>query len=410
MAVDFPFVYLDQLLSQTWVRLSENLLNRSHRQELTSSLGYQVALEEIFGSANSDDRTRAKELYRLGMLVGPLINPRDSDTGRGGVPLGWLRVQSGLEVHTRLGYCAYAIGKCLSQNVERNAVFEGLSVIAAICLFQCGVELTGRKWVTFASIFRHICASFPNPQSIESVIWERWLAHGMVAMLNDDQRGPTLVDAVLGRTPVQKLLVPRKGMDPIELNHEQLLEFIETNGSFSGTTREKASLYWSGTPSGNRPRGIFSLSQIAAGDLVDAACSLEVSLLSSGKDSPLAELSQRDPTIPTPCVLSKLRMILVHDTNARVALERGMKKLSEGVTESLEFLLGKELPDQADSKVFYAHGTEGKVASGVDQDLLIAKDKCIAVPEVGDFVQIGPHLLKIETVTDEGIDWRIVIR
>lgn len=411
MAIDSPiYVYLDQLLSQTWVRLSENLLNRSHREQLTSSSGYQVALNEIFGSANADDRTRAKELYSLGMLAGPLVNPRDAAAGRNSVPLGWLRIQSDTEVHTRLGYCAYAIGKCLSLNMEKRAVVEGLSVIAAVCLFQCGVELPGRKWVTFASVFRHIVESFPKPENIDSVIWERWLAHGMVATLNDSGRGPKLVDDVLSRTCVLELLVPRKDASPLEVTPEQLAAHIADNGSFVGSTREKASLFWSGTPASNRPRGIYSLSQIAADDLVNAACSLEVASLSSGEDSPLAILSQRDPSSPTQCVLHQLKTILAKEKDASLTMESCMKKLSEGVAESLAFLCADDLSSPSNGKLFYAHGAEGKVSSDVDQGLFIPKDKCVAVPAVGDIVQIGAHQLKIREVVDEGVDWRIVIR
>jgi hypothetical protein len=410
MAVDSPiYVYLDQLFSQTWVRLSEKLLNRSHRQELTSASGYQDALEEIFGGANADDRTRAKELYNLGMLLGPLINPRDSGAVRSTIPLGWSRVQSDNEVHTRLGYCAYAVGKCLSLNIEKKSVIEALSVVAAVCLFQCGVELPGRKWITFASVFRHIHNSYPKPDDIETVIWERWLAHGMVATLNDSSRGLKLIDDVVQSTPVLKLLIPRKDAPSLELNPELLASHIRNNGSFVGSSREKASLFWSGTAVGNRPRGIYSLSQIAASGLVSAVCAFEVSSLFSGRESPLWEMSQRDPLLTTPCVLHQLGTILSHEESSILEMEICMKKLSEGVAESLAFLRASESQSQFGSRVLYAHGTEGKVTIGIDQEFFVPKTQCIANPAVGDIVHFGPHQLNVKNVIDEGADWRIIV-
>src|SRR6266480_5090679 len=99
-----PSFYPDQLIQDKWVLWSETVLNQAHDKMYSTPRGFQ----EFIHDPSSNTRTRAGELYTIGLLRGLLVSEREGV--RGSIPYGWRLIQDDQHVHTRLGYLAYPVG------------------------------------------------------------------------------------------------------------------------------------------------------------------------------------------------------------------------------------------------------------------------------------------------------------
>src|SRR5690349_15042499 len=120
------FTYPDQLISETWIDWVEHYLSEKPEHRFDTSTGFQ----ERHGSANANERTRALELWSIGLLRGPLVTPQSGS--RRVTPLGWKLVVQGSSPLTPLGYAAYGLGKALRIEGKSFSIEPAFSALCAV--------------------------------------------------------------------------------------------------------------------------------------------------------------------------------------------------------------------------------------------------------------------------------------
>ena len=101
------YFYPDELLREVWVLWCEKILFNQNNKDYRTSKGFQNKL----GATSSTARTRADEIYTVGLLKGELVNRRGG--GSRNMPLGWAMTYQNGGVLSRFGYLAYIIGRGL---------------------------------------------------------------------------------------------------------------------------------------------------------------------------------------------------------------------------------------------------------------------------------------------------------
>ena len=206
MKYSLPHSYIDQLLSDNWVRYSETALSRQHNVTHSVTTGFQ----DVILSTGSNDRTRAQELFTIGLLRGPLIKPQESPVS---IPLGWQFIQSNEHVHTNLGYVSYVVGKGLQEHLLTGlppAINNALSILCSVFMLQLGMQHRG-KHILLPSLFEYILSEFQKPNDIAEFLWWRYVSAAMFCTLHNDQFGVELVDAYIQGQRINnlKLIVER---------------------------------------------------------------------------------------------------------------------------------------------------------------------------------------------------------
>ena len=284
MSVSIPHSYIDQLISENWVEYSEKALSGMTPPEMLQGKSFQ----DVISSSSSNNRTRAKELFEIGVLRGLLIKPRSSSIG---TALGWELVLGNSHVHTSLGYISYVIGKGLKAYQAGElpeSLRKALSSISVIFLLQLGLNHNG-KHLLIAGLFKYILDHFRKPTDVEEAKWQRYVAAAMFCTLHDNQHSEALLEAYIQNQPIVNLvLVENKRVD--EVDPETLSAMARETRSLTKVTPPKAALFWIGDYKNTSPRGIYSMSLEQGADLLSHACILERESLLSGGNNPFEAL------------------------------------------------------------------------------------------------------------------------
>ena len=402
--------YLDQLISETWVKWSEKYLQKQQSPNYTTSKGWQDYVKDVDGTVNSNERTRAKELYECGFLRGPLVNRRES-RGSNNVPEGWNLIQNDHHAHTKLGYTAYAIGKAISENHRSTNIIAAMSVIAAIIILQKGFVYQGR-YILLVSVFEHIRKSFPRPNGVNENTWNRWLAATMFCTLNDNSNKESLVGDTFTGTTTNTLTLSPQNAATLTIDRDSLLGIIQNNGSLNEYNRAKAPLYWIGNPEDNVPRGIYTIAvqTPVAEQLLRESIVIEHDTFVLKKPNPFETISPESlHHQETPCVIQILSNIYSEKTETQDIWENAMKTLHRGVLEALESIA----PDQSNilnsQRTLYAHKVEGNSIKGQKILVSVPKSQCATKPSKSDVLVIKDLRYTIIDVTEDGDNWKISV-
>ena len=123
--------YPDRLLMGKLVPWYDECLSKPNPPGFTTKRGFQSRINNF----SSDVRTRALELYRLGIFKGPLIQPKAPGQGQD-IPEGWNLVQRGEDVLTPLGRISYNIGCDNDNSIRWNSIFNLLCSVFVTSLVE----------------------------------------------------------------------------------------------------------------------------------------------------------------------------------------------------------------------------------------------------------------------------------
>jgi len=403
------YMYPDQLISDTWVTWSEKLLSQQHDVKYTTQIGFQRNITDILGKTTgneSNERTRALELFNSGMLRGVLVNAQ----GTTGVPYGWNLIQGDQNVHSRLGYSAYAIGKALAAGDNSFRVESAFSAICAVIILQSGFINNGR-YISTIGLFNWVMRSFHCPLGVDNNTWNRYVASAMFCTLNDSGYGESLANDYLNQQSIVNLRIggPKGNMQTVD--PVGLLTLINNKYSLTNIQHQKASLYWIGNYNETTPRGLYTRAMLHSSSLLMATTALEWSLLAVGQPSPLSIFTTKNKVGEEPCVLDKLAGALKSDPTTKIEWSKTMKTLFEGTWDSIKYLSDStNLGNPSQFKIFYAHGAQGDPTGIAQWVMRVKKDSCIRKPIQNDFVVFAGNRFRLVSIDSDGDDWKILCK
>jgi hypothetical protein len=397
------YVYPDQLIRDTWTRWSEQVLSQPQDAALRTARGFQDAISRVEGSVGANERTRAGELFDSGFLRGALVNSRDSGASRSSIPPGWELTVSGHDVHSRLGYCAYAVGKALGAPTISSKSSRALSVISAIMCLQAGFRYDD-DWIGLVDLFDHVLASYPCPPGATESTWNRYVAAGMFCTMDEGPDSDSLVNLLVVSQPVTALKLVRAAavdrLSPVELENK-----IRDGFPIASVTPPKDSLFWIGDPGVAEPRGLYTVAVTSGHQLLESGISLQREARRLGQPNPFSRLFEQREGMERDCVLESLATIFASTNRSREVWSAHMRTLYEGVLEGLQYLR-QESGTGAIQRVFHAHG----VAEGSrGTQLRVPKTSCVQKPATGDRLIVADVGYRVTDVREEGMDLVLAI-
>jgi hypothetical protein len=364
--------YPDQLIRETFVDFSERVLSHKHDNALSIPTGFQ----KVLNSNSANDRSRALELFEIGLLRGLLVSSREGD--RSSLPLGWSLIQSDQNVHTRLGYCSYAIGKALRSPASTRYTYidKAFSILCAIFLLQTGFEFNNRYILTL-SVFRYLQKTFyPQIPGDISVAWDRKLASAMFSTLSNSEKRRELLVAYLSTSNISNLYLSDENGNITSVNRDVLL-----NGSINlnSVYPLKPPLFFIGT--GEEPRGLYTKAMQEGANLIECAERLERYSINNQTQNPFSAVIEKPRDIEGKCVLEILEDIFLSN-GMKEEWDSAMKTLSQGTIDALQFIEGDRLDNI--TRVFFIHDPEIPIPASEEIVFEVIKNNCYLIPTEND--------------------------
>lgn len=331
------YFYADELLREVWVPWCEKILFNQNTNEYRTARGFQNKLH----ATSSTARTRADEIYGLGMLKAELVN-----RGRGGgrdVPLGWAMSYKDGGVLSRFGYIAYIIGRGLIAVRAREAALNVLKVerafssVCAIMLLQAGITYKKNSALT-VSLFRYVLNFFKRPHNISEPIWERYVAAAMFCSLEDEN---LLLRNYFNSNACDELCFISDENKKILVSKEILERLIRERFSLSKIKNPKSSLFFIGKDTNGGLRGLYSKALIAGNDMIEVACNMERRACNHNAKSPFRAIAERRANHEVCCVMTELCKIYKYDDISLNVWNRVLNDLMAGVEEVMPLIFNK---------------------------------------------------------------------
>lgn len=377
-----PSSYPDTLICENWVPWSETALNQQHDASYTVSKGFQNFVQ----AENADERTRAGELFNIGLLRGRLISERG-----GSMPYGWKLVQENQNVHTRLGYLAYIVGKAICREISSPAIERAFNILCTIFTLQIGFK-SEETFILTAALFNYLLDNFVPSTPRATLKWRRYLAAAMFCTLETKQADALVNSYITGQSVNSLLLLFNDGADEI-VEPDRLVRKIDENMSLGRLVQQKSSLYWIG----EGKQGFYTRAALEGSELIRLIGEIERECLARSEENPFGMLLR--PDNEDICVLEQLDDILKLYPTARNEWRRLVKTLREGVTEALNFLERVEVPSK---RVFYGHDIE---TADFDEETLILeieRGNDEIVPLYNEVIVLGKHEYVVQSIDDSG--------
>ncbi|KHT53261.1 hypothetical protein RJ44_19885 [Alteromonas macleodii] len=346
---------IDELIRNRWVSWSEDVLNTRPDSSFNSKRGFQ----EIVGVQNGTERSRATEIFRLGLIKGRLIGEKKGRTSS--VPAGWKNICEDNSIHTHTGYIAYVIGKGLNCKPSPGVtVLEAFDSLCTLLILSIGFMFDNR-WYSTVNIFLFVKNRAEESFARTLTNQELRLLAGAVFNTLDYKYAEQLIRAyeTNGTFKLHYLFRSTSGAKaPFDESNIELFEIGELEQVTSSrkfdlelTYRQKASLFWAVANSG---RGIFTRAFRAGEEFLTALTQTDQKLASNKQRNLLHDFYvDRENGF----IHNDLLSVTLNLTDDFPELKKGlttvMKTLNEGVVESLH-LIKKKTEIQITEK-FYLH-------------------------------------------------------
>lgn len=171
--------YYDTLLSE-WGEWNRNILVGTFPDDAAN-------LTEALGISTSDGRSRAKELFRIGLLNHELTKGIQALNS----------IKSGENVQSRFGY----IVALLYQAHENNGsptINRAIAAINAIFSIVQPFEIDGFS-ISVNSVVHRLLEIFPVPEGNDRITWLRYLISGFCCELKEARTSTTILDFLQGQ-------------------------------------------------------------------------------------------------------------------------------------------------------------------------------------------------------------------
>ena len=259
--------YPDQLLKGKLVPWYDKCLRGPNSPEYDTQRGFQSCL----GNFSSDVRTRALELYQLGLLKGPLIQPRDEGSG---IPEGWQLVQRGEDVLSPLGHLSYKIGRAYDGSKRLDSIINLLCVIYVTSL----VKKSKDKYFFTFELQEYIEKNLRKFIRKEANL-KRYAAISLVSCLHSDL--DWLTAKYQKQVGLEEFLFAQKNQSPVIVEGNRVEIFLKDSGyNINSFVAPKKPLFWAA-----EKRGLYTRACNNNSNYLDIICDLNNRRIAGGDHS-----------------------------------------------------------------------------------------------------------------------------
>lgn len=320
------YYYPDQLLNDVWVNWCENIFTKTHDSIYSTPTGFQ----DVLDGDNSNNRTRALECLKIGLLISPVVNQRGGSISS--LPYGWELVQKGENVISRIGYISYIIGKIFLKKEDDIAIRKAFSVICTVFLLHIGFSYGDKKY-HYISLFEWIKKSFPLHNSAKKIKWLRLLSSAMFSTIRSEYINEIIIPFQKG-TKIKKLYLYNND-SIMEINESNYTKIIDDNTfSFTNIRPKKHSLFWIGSDTSHR--GIYSYASEYCSQFIEQFSEVDIEKFIAGGEGIFKSVLRFNIQDKYSCVFEDTTAL--SDTSLLKEWDRLMKSLIDGVNEALNYL------------------------------------------------------------------------
>lgn len=315
--------YYDTLLSE-WGEWNRNILVGIFPDDATN-------LTEALGISTSDGRSRAKELFRIGLLNHELTKGMQALNS----------IKSGENVQSRLGYIVALLYQAYKKN-NSNSINRAIAAINAIFSIVQPFEIDGFS-ISVNTIVHRLLESFPVPEDHDRIIWLRYLISGFCCELKEASTSNTILDYLQGIQGQITLRIIDNKTGKIRSsfsNVDELKKCIRSSISLTNIHHQKMALFMLGSAKDVEPRGFYGIADKYFPEFLNSCYLVEKNNLSN---SPFKGLYYDDEG--TLCQKSNIIETFKNVCSKNKELSKSysviMKSIEEGAIEALMYMLDK---------------------------------------------------------------------
>ena len=314
------YSYIDSLLDM-WCSWNDIFLT----QQLHSNISN---LNEILNSSGSDKPSRAKEMYRIGLLKKELSKGDDA----------WNALRKGENLQTRLGFISAVIRQAMIIDPENSSLRQGFSSLCAIYSVIQSERINNTE-LSIATIAIDLLNRFPNNSEYSDLTWLRYILSAFYCEL--EESAEDLEKMFLSSTVISlRILEKDKGVLKCRAtvtNSEDVKSAIRSNVSLTNIIKQKSALFAIGEVSVNNCRGFLGQAFLSCKALLYAMHDLEIS--TPGLLQPIhieSNASQK------PHVFDFLNNLAAQHQSFNQEYIKIMNNIAQGAREALEVLFPKD--------------------------------------------------------------------
>lgn len=330
MNINSIFNYTDTLLSQ-WVDWHKDILVGNFRHDASS-------WTEALGANSSNSRTRASELFRLGMTTVSLTKKTTALD----------KIKSGENVQSRLGYLSALIYQGY-QISSTKTLIKSIAALDAIFSVIQPVNLD-TYIVSINTVMCRLLEAFPVLPGYNKLTWMRYLLSGFCCKINNAPEDIPLFIKGEKKTIFLQIIKHTKEsnryIDEIRCgfgNSTELKKAIDDGVSLTNIYQQKLPLFLIGNPDEKDPRGYYGMADKYFESFLNACFVIESKHITN---SPFKNLYIEEGEN---CQKGNIIEILYHLSHQYKELETTfanvMKTIIDGAVEALSFITGKPQSD-----------------------------------------------------------------
>ena len=307
-----------------WGEWNKHILVGSFSNDATN-------LSEALGITTSDGRSRAKELFRIGLLTHELTKGMEALNS----------AKSGENLQTRFGFIVALIYQAYERKLTNNLLHAVAAINALFSLIQ-PFEMNGLS-VSTNTIVQRLLEVFPVPEGYDRATWLRYLISGFCCELKVATDGTNITDFVRGRNrSITLRIIDNKSNNTRASfsNSEQLKNAINNRISLTNIHHQKMALFLLGSAKDIEPRGFFGLADKYYGQFLKDAYSLE-SIDVDNSPFKCLYIDDEGPNCQKANVIEILKQISTKHTEFEQSYKYIMKSIEEGAVEALMYLTDK---------------------------------------------------------------------
>lgn len=314
------YSYIDSLLDM-WCSWNDIFLTQQLHSKISN-------LNEMLNSSGSDKPSRAKEMYRIGLLKKELSKGDDA----------WDTLRKGENLQTRLGFISAVMRQAMIIDPENSSLRKGFSSLCAIYSVIQSERINNTE-LSIATIAIDLLNRFPNNSEYSDLTWLRYILSAFYCEL--EESAEDLEKMFLSSTVIPlRILEKDKGVLKCRAtftNSEDVDTAIRSNISLTNIIKQKSALFAIGEVSVNSCRGFLGQAYLSCKALLCAMHDLEMS--APGLLQPIhieSNASQK------PYVFDFLNNLAAQHQSFNQEYNKIMKNIAEGAREALEVLFPKD--------------------------------------------------------------------
>lgn len=229
------YSYIDSLLDM-WCDWNDIFLTEQLHDDITN-------LNVMLNSSGSDKPSRAKEMYRIGLLKKELSKGDDA----------WIALRRGENLQTRLGFISAIVHKALLRDAENGKL---RNAYAALCTIYSVIqsERINNTEISIATILIELLNRYPNNSQHSDLVWLRYILSAFYCELEESAK-PLEQMFISGKSLPLRILENDKGNIKCRatfVDSADVEKAIDTRVSLTNIIKQKSALFAIGeTPSGS---------------------------------------------------------------------------------------------------------------------------------------------------------------